>query len=87
MPESRELGGISVVMAMLNIKSRSSVYKKMYTDPDFPAPIQVVDKLEWFLDEIETYKESRPRRIYTAVKATVIALVIVTVQFFTNSTA
>ena len=66
--EPRLLGGIIDVMAALNIKSRSSVYKKLYTDPDFPAPIQVVDKLEWFMDEIEVYKTTRPRRQYAARK-------------------
>ena len=64
--EPRPLGGILAVMAALNVKSRSSIYKKMYTDPDFPAPIQVVDKLEWFMDEIEDYKVTRPRRQYAA---------------------
>ncbi len=69
MSESRQLGGIGAVMAALNVKSRSSIYKKLHNDPDFPAPIQVIDKLEWFMDEIETYKESRPRRQYAAPEA------------------
>ena len=69
MTDSRQLGGIGAVMATLNVKSRSSIYKKLRNDPDFLAPIQVIDKLEWFMDEIETYKESRPRRQYTEASA------------------
>ena len=55
----------------------------MREDPEFPAPFTILDKLTWFLDEIESYKASRPRRIYTAV----IALVIVAARFFASHAA
>ncbi len=62
---------------------RTSVYKLMREDPEFPAPFKILDKLTWFLDEIEDYKASRPRRIYTAV----ITLVILAAGFFTSHVA
>ena len=52
------------VMPALNFKSRSSVYRLLREDPEFPAPFIIGKKLTWFMDEIETYKESRPRRQY-----------------------
>ena len=62
---------------------RTSIYKLMREDPEFPAPFTILDKLTWFLDEVEDYKASRPRRIYKAV----IALVILAVGFFTSHVA
>ena len=43
---------------------RSLVEKLLRTDPDFPQPITIGNKRQWFADEIEAYKESRPRRQY-----------------------
>ena len=43
---------------------RTSVYKLMREDPDFPAPFTILDKVSFFLDEIEEYKATRPRRRY-----------------------
>ena len=69
MSDPRPLADMHAVMATLNVKSRSSIYKKLRNDPDFPAPIQVIDKLEWFMDEIEDYKVTRPRRQYAVREA------------------
>ena len=43
---------------------RTSIYKLMREDPEFPAPFTILDKLTWFLDEVEEYKATRPRRQY-----------------------
>ncbi len=82
MTESRPVGDMRDVQRLLNC-CRTSIYKLMREDPEFPAPFTILDKLTWFLDEIESYKASRPRRIYTAV----IALVIVAARFFTSHAA
>ncbi len=60
---ARPVGDMRAVMRSLNC-GRTSVYKLMREDPDFPAPFTILDKLTWFLDEIETYKATRPRRQY-----------------------
>ena len=62
---ARPVGDMHDVQRELNV-CRTSVYKLMREDPDFPAPFTMppVDKLTWFLDEIETYKATRPRRQY-----------------------
>ena len=62
---------------------RTSIYKLMREDPEFPAPFTVLDKLTWFLDEVEDYKASRPRRIYTTVVA-VLAVVSIAASFLAN---
>ncbi len=82
MLDPRPVGDMRAVQRSLNC-CRTSVYKLMREDPEFPAPFTILDKLTWFLDEIESYKASRPRRIYTAV----IALVIAAARFFTNHAA
>ncbi len=63
MTDSRQLGDMRAVMRALN-SCRTSVYKKLHNDPDFPAPIQIGGKVQFFMDEVEAYKESRPRRRY-----------------------
>ena len=63
MPDSRPVGDVRDVLRSLNI-CRSTLYKLLRTDPDFPAPITICEKLTWFDDEVETYKASRPRRRY-----------------------
>lgn len=60
---SRPVGDMRDVQASLKC-CRTSVYKLMREDPDSPAPFMILDKLTWFLDEIETYKATRPRRQY-----------------------
>ena len=63
MTDPRTLGDMRAVMVALNI-GRTSVYKLLHNDPEFPAPITIGSKLTWFLDEVETYKETRQRRQY-----------------------
>ena len=82
MADSRPVGDIRDVQHDLNC-CRSLVEKLLRTDPEFPAPITIGNKRQWFLDEISTYKATRPRRIYKAV----IALVILAVGFFTSHVA
>ncbi len=82
MADSRPVGDIRDVQHDLNC-CRSLVEKLLRTDPEFPAPITIGNKRQWFLDEIATYKASRPRRIYTAVVA-VLAVVSVAASFLAN---
>ena len=63
MTDPRPIGDVRAVLISLNI-CRTTLYKLLREDPDFPAPITFCDKLSFFLDEIEAYKESRPRRKY-----------------------
>ena len=63
MTDSRPVGDMRDVQRSLNC-CRTSIYKLMREDPEFPAPFAVLDKLTWFLDEVEDYKASRPRRRY-----------------------
>ena len=63
MTDSRPVGDVHAVKRSLNI-CRTTLYKLLREDPDFPAPITIGTKLTWFLDEIETYKATRPRRRY-----------------------
>ena len=63
MTDSRPVGDIHDVQRSLNT-CRSLVEKLLRTDPEFPAPISIGNKRQWFLDEIEEYKATRPRRRY-----------------------
>ena len=78
----RKIIGTAATMRALNC-SRWKLWDMCRNDDDFPKPRDIAGKNQWFEDEIETYKESRPRRIYTAV----IALVIMVAQFFTTPAA
>lgn len=60
---TRPLGDLRAVLAALNI-CRTTLYKLLHNDPDFPAPFTIGGKLSWYLDEVETYKATRPRRRY-----------------------
>ena len=84
MTDPRPVGDMRAVLASLNC-CRTTVYKLMREDPEFPAPFTMppVDKLTWFLDEVEDYKATRPRRIYAAVVA-VLAVVGVTALSYAN---
>ncbi len=84
MTSARPVGDMRAVQARLNL-CRSTVEKLLRTDPDFPAPFTMppVDKLTWFLDEIETYKSTRPRRIYTTIVA-VLTVVSIAASFLAN---
>ncbi len=64
MTDTRPLGDMRQVQAALGDSCRSLVEKLLRTDPDFPQPINIGGKREWFLDEIEDYKVTRPRRQY-----------------------
>ena len=59
----RPVGDMRAVQRSLDC-CRSSIYKLLREDPEFPAPFKILDKLTWFLDEVETYKATRPRRRY-----------------------
>lgn len=63
MTDSRPVGDMRDVQVSLKT-CRTSVYKLMREDPDFPAPFMILGKLSFFLDEIEEWKASRPRRRY-----------------------
>ncbi len=65
MTDSRLVGDMRDVQRELN-SCRSTVEKLLRTDPDFPAPITIGNKRQWFIDEIATYKANRPRRRYTS---------------------
>ena len=43
---------------------RTTVENLLRTDPEFPAPITIANKRQWFLEEVERYKATRPRRRY-----------------------
>ncbi len=59
----RPVGDVHDVKRSLNI-CRSTLEKLLRTDPEFPAPITIANKRQWFLDEIEGYKQAQPRRHY-----------------------
>ena len=59
----RPLGDIHDVQRMLNV-CRTVVENLLRTDPEFPAPMNIAKKRQWFLDEVEQYKATRPRRRY-----------------------
>ncbi len=84
MPNSRLLGDINAVRRTLGNVCRSTIEKALREDPDFPLPADIAYKRQWFMDEIETYKETRPRRIYTTIVA-VLAVVGVAALSFAKS--
>jgi predicted DNA-binding transcriptional regulator AlpA len=47
--------------------SRNTIKRRMAADSSFPRPFDDGGRLQWFLDELLAWKESRPRRIYAAV--------------------
>ncbi len=63
MTDPRPVGDVRAVRRSLNI-CRTTLYKLMREDPDFPAPFSIAGKLTFFLDEVEHYKATRPRRQY-----------------------
>ena len=68
MTDLRPVGDMRAVQISLNC-CRTSVYKLMREDPEFPAPFTILDKLTWFLDEVEDSKATRPRRRYAYTAA------------------
>ena len=79
-PTANPLYDTKAVMRALNC-SRWKVWDLCRNDPEFPNPRDVAGKNQWTQDEIETYKESRPRRVYAAVAA-ILAVVSVAAPFF-----
>ena len=73
---ARPLCDTNATMRSLNC-SRWKLWDLCRNDDDFPNPRDIAGKNQWFEDEIEAYKESRPHRIYSAVVA-VLAMVGVT---------
>ena len=44
--------------------SRNTIKRKGESDPTFPKPLHDGYRLQWFIDELVTWKESQPRRQY-----------------------
>ena len=63
--------------------TRWKIWDLCKNDPEFPKPRVIAGKNQWFQDEIETYKATRPRRIYAAVVA-LLAVVSVATPFLTK---
>ena len=79
----RLLGDAKAVQRSLNI-CRTTLEKQLRDDPTFPMPWMARNKRQWFMDEIEDYKQAQPRRIYAAVVA-VLAVASVVAPFLANS--
>ena len=78
---ARPVGDMQAVQLSLNC-CRTLVEKLLRTDPNFPQPITIGNKRQWFLDEIEEFKATRPRRIYTTVVAVIAVFSIVSATLF-----
>jgi len=63
--------------------SRWKLWDLCRNDPEFPKPREIAGKNQWFGNEIEAYKKSRPRRIYAAVVA-VLAVVSLAAPFLAD---
>ncbi len=72
----------NATLAALNC-SRWKLWDLCRNDPDFPKPRDIAGKNQWFQEEIEKYKATRPCRIYAAVVA-VLAVVSVAAPFLAN---
>ena len=46
--------------------SRNTMKRRMAADPNFPKPVDDGWRLQWFIDELQAYKERWPRRQYVA---------------------
>ena len=66
----REIARTRDVLRFLKC-SRSTLWLLTRKDPDFPAPRIIAGQNSWFVDEIATYMETRPRRLYDALGETV----------------
>ncbi len=68
MLESRPIGTAKQVRLRLGGEDRplaeSTLWRLLKTDQSFPRPFQVGGHRRWFLDEIETWVATRPRRQY-----------------------
>ena len=70
----------STTLRALNC-SRWKLWDLCRNDPDFPNPRDVAGKNQWFGNEIEAYKKSRPRRIYAAVVAVLAVVSVAALSF------
>ena len=61
----RKIVTTGAVMRSLNC-SRWKLWDLCRNDDDFPKPRMIAGKRSWFEDELEAYKDSRPRRQYAA---------------------
>ena len=59
----RKIIDARATMRSLNC-SRWKLWDLCCNDPEFPAPRMIAGKRSWFMDELESYKESRPCRQY-----------------------
>ena len=64
----RKIIDAPATMRSLNC-SRWKLWEMCRNDPDFPAPRMIAGKRSWFVDELETYKVTRPRRQYADTTA------------------
>ncbi len=62
-PTANPLYDTNATLAALNC-SRWKVWDLCRNDPDFPKPRMIAGKRQWFVDELEAYKASRPCRQY-----------------------
>ncbi len=60
---------------------RWKIWRLCQDDPDFPNPRDIAGKNQWFSSEIEEYKKSRPRRIYAAAVAVLVAVGITALSY------
>ena len=68
-PDSTQpVGDTHAAQRALNI-GRTTLYSLLKNDPEFPKPIMIAGKLTFFMNEIETYKATRPRRQYSTLAA------------------
>ena len=44
---------------------RTTLWRLIKTDPEFPAPFKIGNCLRWYEEEIAEYLRTRPRRQYT----------------------
>lgn len=68
MTNSEPLGDMHDVQRELNV-CRTVVEKLLRNDPEFPAPMMIATKRQWFMNEIAIYKATRPRRQYADTAA------------------
>ncbi len=69
----------NATLAALNC-SRWKLWDLCRNDPEFPKPREIAGKNQWFAEEIENYKATRPLKIYAAVVA-VLAVASVAAPF------
>ncbi len=64
----RKIIGTAATMRSLNC-SRWKLWDLCRNDDEFPNPRMIAGKNQWFQDEVEAYKESRPCRQYADSEA------------------